>query len=301
MGDTQPVVSQRHGENRVRAGVDDPQPDPLARLGGERLRIVAGASVEQIHRVGHITAVAHHPVAHPRATHPHSPAGVGVLPGGHQIGVDLVRGLTDAVSPIVEHDHPLGVVVTRLTRIIDDERRVQAAVQLQARMGMEPVGSRVRDHEVEIERAPGIDGRGGDPGHAVHVISDRQPMPMDTGRLGKVITDCYLDPVTGRCSQRFAGHGVAVGPRGRDPSPEVDVHGSRIQRHRPHGPGRGSSGLSGRDLGLAGEAAGAGAGRHTQRGTDSRHAHQELAPGQGLLTDHTVMLGHQPRGSTQNL
>jgi hypothetical protein len=42
VGDRQPVSAKRDGEDGVGGGVDDPQPDPLTRLGGQTSGSVGG-------------------------------------------------------------------------------------------------------------------------------------------------------------------------------------------------------------------------------------------------------------------
>jgi hypothetical protein len=61
---------------------------------------------------------------------------------------DRIRVLADSVGPVVEHDHLLDVVGTRLLGVVDDQRGVQAVVGLNPGVRVEEVPSRVRHGEL---------------------------------------------------------------------------------------------------------------------------------------------------------
>ena len=95
-----------------------------------------------------------------------------------QVFKDLVRVGAGAVDPIVEHEHQLVVVVDFFVGVLDDQRSVQAAVELGADMRMEPVCSGVGDHEVVVELLAVRHGGLGQVRHAVHVVDEGDAVPV---------------------------------------------------------------------------------------------------------------------------
>lgn len=105
-----------------------------------------------------------------------------------ELGEDGVRGgAAHPVDPVVQHHHPLLVVREGLLRVLDDERGVQPAVLLHTGVRMEPVRPRVRDREPVRERAARGDVPLGQPGDAVHVVAQREAVPVHGGGLGEVV------------------------------------------------------------------------------------------------------------------
>lgn len=51
----------------------------------------------------------------------------------------------NAIDPVVEHDGPLDVLVFSVLRVTDDQWGVEAAIKLQAGVGMVEVGATVGD------------------------------------------------------------------------------------------------------------------------------------------------------------
>ena len=103
---------------------------------------------------------------------------VAILAGSDERLVGLLQGGAHAVGPVVEHDDPLEVVAAGLVGRVDDERRIEAAVDLRAVVGVEPVGPGVGDDEVVLERAACTDLGGGQSRDAVHIVADRQAVPV---------------------------------------------------------------------------------------------------------------------------
>src|SRR3546814_11401000 len=87
-------------------------------------------------------------------------------------GKDGVR--VGAVEPVVEDEDELTVVVAWLVGVLDDERRVQAAVELGPDVGMEEVGAGVGGGELVVEPLARRHRRLGDTGDAVHVVAPRE-------------------------------------------------------------------------------------------------------------------------------
>src|SRR5690625_5944539 len=63
-----------------------------------------------------------------------------------------------ANEPVIEGHYPFRIVVTRFVGIIDDQRGVQPAVQLQADMGVEEVGPGIGYDELIGEGRLRLDG-----------------------------------------------------------------------------------------------------------------------------------------------
>ena len=141
-----------------------------------------------------------------------------------EVGEDLLGAGPDAVGPVVEDEDPLVVVAPGLVGVVDDERGVQAAVELQAGVGVEPVRARVGDDEVERERAARVGPRGWSP---------REPRPCRcgsparasarTGLRGQVVGDRDADPVPGGGPDRRSRDAVAERPGRRDAAAQVDL------------------------------------------------------------------------------
>src|SRR5699024_12065109 len=60
--------------------------------------------------------------------------------------------LSGAIDPVIESHDPLGVVVTGFVGVIDDQRGVEPAVELQTDMGVEEVGAGIGGDELVGER-----------------------------------------------------------------------------------------------------------------------------------------------------
>ena len=73
-----------------------------------------------------------------------------------------------------------------LVRILDDQRRVEAAIDLRPHMRMSPICACIGYDEVVPERPAGFDGILRQYRDAVHLIGDGQPMPVHSG-IGRQI------------------------------------------------------------------------------------------------------------------
>jgi hypothetical protein len=233
-------VGVRHGHRRARdpdpergvpARVDDPQPDPLTRahpdhLGragqppvGEVVGVdhVPGVPAEQV-RAGHRHSAHATHVAHLAVVHPVHPAhAVGEQVGQHGVGV-----APRTVEPVVEHDDELAVVVARLVGVLHDQRRVQPTVELDPDVRVEHVGARVGHRELVAEGGPGRHLWLGEHGHPVHVVAQRQAVPMHGGRLGKVVGEVHLEQVTAADPDLRPGDLTPVAPGLHLPTAEID-------------------------------------------------------------------------------
>ena len=78
------------------------------------------------------------------STHPMSMPPMTAEPMPMPMPVKLARTSSgvraDAVEPVVEHDDLVDVVAAGFVGILDDERRVERPVELEAHVRMEPVG-----------------------------------------------------------------------------------------------------------------------------------------------------------------
>src|SRR3546814_6007459 len=85
-------------------------------------------------------------------------------------------------------DHMFAVVANRILALgVDDDRAVMAHLLLQARMAVIPVGARLDDREFIDEGRPWADAGKADPGHAVELRRDQQPMPVDRAVLVEIV------------------------------------------------------------------------------------------------------------------
>jgi hypothetical protein len=96
-----------------------------------------------------------------RAAHPwhiaharHHVAGMRVVT--LRVVVDLLRGVADAVGPVIEHHDPLGVVGSGLVRIVDDHRQIQPVVSIEPSVWVCPVGAGMGEPEPIGEVSPGV-------------------------------------------------------------------------------------------------------------------------------------------------
>lgn len=116
---------------------------------------------------------------------------------GLERGEDIVGRGADTVGPVVEGDDPFVVVAAGFGGVVDDQRLVQAAVDLHPGVGVEEVGSRVGGDELVGEAAAGLDGLLGDAGHTVAGIAQGDAVPVDGGAGGQLVVDAHLQQVTG--------------------------------------------------------------------------------------------------------
>ena len=109
------------------------------------------------------------------------------------------------------------VVAAGFSGVVDDQRPVQAAVDLHPGVGVEEVGAGVGGDELVGEAAAGLDGLLGDAGHAVAWLPQRDAVPVDGGAGGKLVLDADLQQVSGAGPQDGGVEGLVVGPSpGRD-------------------------------------------------------------------------------------
>ena len=240
MGHPQVVTAEGHREHGVGGGVDDAQPNAVPRTGDERLGVRWHTAVDQVERIRDVAAIHAH-TAHPThaahvVVHPHTHRPVARAPGRNEASHDLRRVRADTIGPVVKDQHPLGVVVARLGGVVDDERGVQAVVELQAVVRVEPVGAGIGDDEVEREPGTGGGLRCGDPWDAVHVVADGQAMPVHARRLGQVVAEVDDHPVPRGGAEGLAGDRGAVRPGIDDGPAEVDLDRSGAERQPSSGP-----------------------------------------------------------------
>ena len=128
----------------------------------------------------------------------------------------------DAVDPVVEHDRPLDVLVLSVLRVTDDQWGVEAAIKLQAGVGMVEVGATVGDFKNIGERLARFNGGLGHAGHTVGCVVECDAMPVDGGALRQFIGDIDLEDVAG------GGLNGRI-PGVRDVSPRLGFDAADIQ------------------------------------------------------------------------
>lgn len=168
-----------------------------------------------------------------------------------EFGEDGLRGgPVHPVDPVVQNHHPLLVVGEGLLRVLDDERRVQAPVQLESRVRVEPVRPRVRDGEPVRERRARRDVPLGQARHPVHVVAQGDAVPVQGGGLGEVVGQGHGEGAARGDPDLPAGQLVPVRPRADgEPAAEVERGGGGGQLDLGDGPGGLAGGLGGLHLG----------------------------------------------------
>lgn len=91
-----------------------------------------------------------------------------------------------------------------------------------------------------MKRPPAPDRVLGDPGNAVHVVAQRDAVPVHAGVRRQVVDHVDTEQVTGLRPDQRAGGGLGV-------PPGVDRHATQVQGHRAGGEG----GADGRGAGAA--------------------------------------------------
>ena len=192
VGDGHHVAAERDPEEGVGGGVDDPDPRPLARPGGEGARRSRDASVDQV-----------------------------------------------VVGPVVQDRHPFMVVSTRLGRVVNDQLRVQAAIDLDATVRVEEVGARVRSEELVDEAGGRCDGFLGEAGDAVGAVVQTDAVPVDARLDRKGVFHMNPQHFTGLGAKLLPGNPAAIGPGGRGDPAEIHLVGSQSslpgRQAVPHG------------------------------------------------------------------
>src|SRR5213592_1603081 len=116
------------------------------------------------------------------------------------------------VQPVVKDQGVLLIVAQGLARGLDDQRSIQAAVQLIAEMGVVPVGPWPRGRELVPEGATRWNGRLGEFGHAVHGKRNGKPMPVNGRGLLQEVAQGHADSVTLRNPDLRSRYRAVVGP-----------------------------------------------------------------------------------------
>jgi len=101
-----------------------------------------------------------------------------------------------------------------LFQVLDDQDSEQSALYLLARadVRMEPEGARVLRSELVDEGLARLDGRLGDPGHAVHGVRNADAVPVDGRRLWEMVREPYAKCITEPDAQRRSWNLSVVGP-----------------------------------------------------------------------------------------
>ena len=223
MGHGKAVAAERHAERRIAASVDDPDSHPFSGRAGEGLRVGGRAAVDQVVRVEDVAGI---PAQQLRTgAHQHVAAGAAAHHPAHptaELLKHVVRRAGYTIQPVVENDHPFVVVGQRFVRVLDDERAVQATVQLRADVRMKPVGARLCGDELVVEVITGLDRRLGCAWNPVHVVSQRQAVPVHGCACRELIAHSCAQGVARRQSDRRRGNRPEA-PRVRCGAGEVDL------------------------------------------------------------------------------
>ena len=106
-------------------------------------------------------------------------------------------------------------------------------------MGMKPIGARVGDRELVALTTSGRDRLLGEPGNTIHVVADRQSMPVHRGGVRKRVGHIDLQPFTAPHSDLRAGKNSSERPRRHIHTTQIDggrPRGHRDGTDRPGGP-----------------------------------------------------------------
>ncbi len=141
-----------------------------------------------------------------------------------------LAGLREA--RVGDDEHEVVAEFRRVARILDDDRPVKAVADLRGRVRVRviPIGSRVLEHEVVVERCAALDGRLRHARRAIHRVRRAHAVPVDRrgGRQGVLeVHDQAL--ADARADQRPRNRAV-VGPcqclRAR---PQLDLSNPRFE------------------------------------------------------------------------
>ncbi len=113
-----------------------------------------------------------------------------------------------------EHQHDIRVDLDRLG-LVDDQRAMEAAIDLAGGMGVVPEGARIGRAEHVVEARAGRDRRLGEVRDAVHGIGQPDAVPVDAGRLGKLVHEPDAELLAALEPQRRARCGTAIAPARR--------------------------------------------------------------------------------------
>ena len=91
MGDCHPVAGQRDPDRRVGSGIDEAQPDPLPRLGGESCWCFRNSAVDDVVGIGDVARVAAEQLAAARAITAHRPHAA--AHGTHAVLLEIIEDL----------------------------------------------------------------------------------------------------------------------------------------------------------------------------------------------------------------
>ena len=271
VGDGEPVTAERDPERGVRGRIDQAQLGPLSGLGGQGHGRGGDAPVGQVVRIDDVAGTAQQRRRHalPHAAHVHAAhAAHPAARGRGEVLEDVIGGAAGAIDPVVEHHGPLDVVAAGVGLVVDQQGPVQAAVDLDAGMGVVEVGAGVRDGELVGEGLACPDRGLGDSRHPVHVVAQGDAVPVHAGCGRQLVV--HLDPqqIAGPGPQQRSWHRVAVGPG-------VDHWTAEVDRDRSWRQLCGDHTLAGAAAQRLGTAYGLGAGRHGGRapaGADRREA-----------------------------
>ena len=136
------------------------------------------------------------------ARHRHAAPGRSTLA---QVGKDFCRR---PESEIVEHDHDL-LLVCGAVAVMDDQRRVQEVLLLEALVGMHPECARIRKRKVVICRGAGRDQRCGDPRHPVLLVGRFKPVPVDERWFARLIVELDTEPRSNSGNKASGSIGLA--------------------------------------------------------------------------------------------
>ena len=293
MGNGHAMTPEGHLEDGVTAGVDKPQAGLVARASLEGPVSTGDTSVDEVVRIHHIAGIPAQYLVRGAVmiSHSHLPVMVARTHSGELVEL-IIGSALNAIDPVVEHDGPLDVMVLSVLRVTDDQWGVEAAIKLQAGVGMVEVGATVGDFKNIGERLARFNGVLGHAGHTVGCVVECDAMPVDGGALRQFIGDIDLEDVAG------GGLNGRI-PGVRDVSPRLGFDAADIQGEGPGGQCPAHRRLTERSGGGSGAKGGtwcrgsgsrvAGAGGQGPGAGEGEPAEQKLSSGKRVRHDLTFL------------
>jgi hypothetical protein len=165
-------------------------------------------------------------------------------PGLELCQLRLRRQPVEAVEPVVELQEGLLVVLRALGRVLDDQRTLDAGVELQARVRVVEERAGVGRPELVHEAISRSYGGLGHPGNAVHGVGEPDAAPVKRRALRQVVLDRdpYLAPAPH--AHHRSGQPAIEEPGLSAPAAQLDRPGAarKVRSTAPASPTRTSAG-----------------------------------------------------------
>ena len=126
------------------------------------------------------------------------------------------------VGPVGEQDNIVMVGLRTILERLDDNGTVNAALLLQAGVGVIPVGSALANGKLISKGCAGLDGRVGDVGDAIHIRGHEHSVPVDGGFHAHLVMNVDASEVSLFEAQGRAGNDPVDGHAPSGLSGDVD-------------------------------------------------------------------------------